>query len=291
MQEDSGVASTATDTFSKYFPKDTLDPRELKRQIRFKEHVVRSLRESSDREISLLESQIGDMQKALIARAKPPAFLTQNSGNPDSPSERRPGQKIRGLSLHDDYLDCIDICREAQAARLRQRSGVQDSGDTPPDEGGQYAKSFPEEREWWRNRDEVERRAISYTRFAAYTGIFGVCCSLAQNELILQETEPHAPEMEALKMFNTFSTLLCILCIYRNYWLCTLVFRINRHCRRMTPLDANITILNVTSQPSFWIEVFAIAIHCPPFYTDEYSTFSFDNIVVYRCASSPGGEI
>jgi len=271
--------------FSRYLS-DTVDPRELKRQIRFKEQVVRSLRESSDREITLLENEIGDLQKALIARAKPPT-LSPASGKPSSPSELKPGQKLRGLSLYDDYLDCIEISREAQAARLRQRSGVLDSGDARADEGRQYSMSVPGEREWWRDRSIVEKRAISYTRFAAYAGIFGVCCSLAQNELILHETEPHAPEIDALKMLNSAATLLCILCIYRNYWLCTLVYRINRHCRRMTPLNANITVMDVMSQPSFWIEAFVVAIHCPPFYTDEYSTYSFDNIVVYRWASFP----
>ena len=262
---------------SKYTPKDAIDPQELKRQIRFKEQVVRTLRESCDREIKALETEIGDMQKTLIAKTKPSAALepeTLDKIVSPTRSDSAPTPKMRGLSLYDDCQDCLQISRDAEAARLRRRM--------PRDEGGENGISPPMEREWWRDRNTVEKQSINYSRYAAYFGVFGAACALAQNELILQETEPHAPFMEALKMANTCATIFCLLCIYRIYWLATLVFRINRHCRRMTPLNADISIGDVFSQLTFWIEVCVVIVHCPPFYTYEYWTISFENIVVYR---------
>ena len=32
----------------------------------------------------------------------------------------------------------------------------------------------------------------------------------------------------------------------------------------------------------FWLEVAVIFVHCPPYITDEYHTYSFGNLIVYR---------
>ena len=78
------------------------------------------------------------------------------------------------------------------------------------------------------------------------------------------------------------ATFLALVCVYRLYWFKILIFRINRHCRRLTPLDTQISFRDLCSEASLWMEVIVIGVHCPPFYTYEYDTDSFGNIILYR---------
>ena len=101
-------------------------------------------------------------------------------------------------------------------------------------------------------------------------------------ELVLQEADPTEFRMDLYKGLNSIFTLICLLIIYRYYWMRAVIFRINRHCRRLVRFDANISFGHIASSWGFWLEVLVVGGHCPPCYTTEYWTNSFDNDVVYR---------
>ena len=141
----------------------------------------------------------------------------------------------------------------------------------------------PEGARWWKNRDRVEALALTFSACTAASGIFGTFMAIFQNELIYQEYNPMGTEINFLKSMNTLCSILCVGGIYVNYYLHSLVFRVNRHCRRLTPLETGpVWIEILLRQPSFWAEIIICGIHCPPFISQEVSTSTYDNLVVYR---------
>jgi hypothetical protein len=136
---------------------------------------------------------------------------------------------------------------------------------------------------WWRDRNKVESRAVTTMGFAVLFGLTGSVMAIFQNELVYKEYDPRGVEMDMLKAFNSILTLACLVCIYLNYHLKIYVFRLNRHCRTLTPLDRAPVLPDVLlRQPVFWLEILFCGCHCPPFYTSEVSTETYENLVVYR---------
>jgi hypothetical protein len=121
---------------------------------------------------------------------------------------------------------------------------------------------------------------LNAAKWAAVFGMLGCACGMIQNELVLQEADPTEFRMDLCKGLNSIFTLICLLIIYRYYWMRAVIFRINRHCRRLVRFDANISFGHIASSWGFWLEVIVVGGHCPPFYTTEYWTNSFDNVYI-----------
>ena len=60
--------------------------------------------------------------------------------------------------------------------------------------------------------------------------------------------------MNFFKGLNSLLTLLSLVMIYRYYWLSAIIFRINRHCRRLVRFDVNISVRHIVSSLEFWVE-------------------------------------
>ena len=272
--ESAGKSAGPDERFNKYLsPSNLDDPKEMKRQIRFKRQIVNTLRESCDKEITGLEAEILVLEQKLEAKRKPLIDSIQDAkmqqqAQTISPGSKHSTVKPEGGSLYDQF----------HAAIMARRQKLVDEGAAASLEDLEALKR----KEWWRNRDVVDKVALNSARWAAVFGMLGCLCGVMQNELVLQERDPGDYLIEVLKVLNSLFTVACLLSIYRYYWLCALIFRINRHCRRLVRLDANIHFSHIASSWEFWLEVFFVGGHCPPFYTREYWTDSLGNIVVYR---------
>ena len=261
------------------------DPEEIKRQIRFKKHVIQNLREHCDKEIGFLQAEVQNLEKMLEDRRRPlvekihhvhlqeqaavVAWQPERTIDKQDTTWQPNGPKAPwGASLFDQFQLAIKTRRQEQV----------DTGIASSHEEIEENKR----REWWRNRAVVDKKALNAAKWAAVFGMLGCACGMIQNELVLQEVDPTEFRMDLCKCLNSIFTLICLLIIYRYYWLRAVIFRINRHCRRLVRFDANISFGHIASSWVFWLEVLIVGVHCPPFYTNEYWTDSFDNIVVYR---------
>lgn len=288
--ENDPKARARSDSSNKYLsPKNGDDPKEMKRQIKFKEQVMKTLRESCNAEISKLQQEVDGMKTKLAARKR--LAMTDEVLHMTEDKEcaalkaalhtrllfveslsceallKDKKKKRKILSLHDDYLEAI----AARRSRIEKKLGPEKS-----------ASFFEKEKEeWWRNRATVDKKALIASKWAALLGLFGTICSVVQNELIMQSMAPNNLVIVMLKMINTASTVHCLLVIYRLYWLRIIVFRLNRHCRRLVPLNTHVGMYDIFSQRTWWIEFVVVGSHCPPFYTEEYTTGTFSNNVVY----------
>ena len=111
----------------------------------------------------------------------------------------------------------------------------------------------------------------------------GSVMAILQNELVYKSFDPRGQEINVLKALNSILTLACLACIYVNYHLKVYIFRVNRHCRSLTPLDWRPVPPDILfRRPDFWIEILFFGCHCPPFFTAEVWTETIDNLVVYR---------
>jgi hypothetical protein len=289
VSDSSGVEGMPTlpsrsDVLNKYLSSEKVDdPKEMKRQIKFKEQVMKSLRESCDDEISALQQEVDEMKTKLAVKRRPKmtdeildttekTAVKHRLSIIESMSREAllnpPTKKRKSLSLHDDYLEAI----QARRSRIEKEIGRENAEKY-------FAK---EKKEWWRDRSKTDKKALVASKWAAIIGLFGTMCSVVQNELIFQSTAPNNLIIDALKMVNTAATVVCLVVIYRLYWLKLIVFRLNRHCRRLTPLNTHAGLYDILSQRTWWVEFFVVGTHCPPFYTGEYETGTFDNVVVYR---------
>jgi len=167
-------------------------------------------------------------------------------------------------NLHDMYVEAVN------KVRLRQLSTAA------------YTGRYHTGREWWRSRTTCDTRAMLSSKLAAVMGLLGAVSAIWQNESVMRGGDPDSPEMELAKAFNMLMTALCLFFIFCHYWLHVLIFRINRHCRRLVDLDTRSAVPNVLRHPIFWIEILICGIHCPPRTTGEFVTYSFDNLIVYR---------
>ena len=285
MEGSDGTIPLRPSSIAKYrTPVDMANARDLTRKIKFKEQVMQNLREYCDREILDLQQEIHVMNQALEARPKTAELQGKNNSpaalaradslkssfsasfysTSSSVNKKHDwvNGKLHKLNLHDACEEAILACRAASIERGEMVQG--------------------QEREWWRSRHRVELKCLTAAKFAALIGMFGTGCAICQAELVYMHVDARDASMDAFKMMNSFATFVTILCVYRLYWLRALIFRINRHCRRLTPLNCNISWVDIFSQPSVWLEFAVIGFHCPAFYTAEYDTRTLDNIVVYR---------
>ncbi len=260
------------DRFKKYLSPISLeDPQEIKRQIRFKKQIIKTLREHCDREIELLDEEVQTLEQKLEAKRRPligklnEAKLQEQADKKNGSTGRSKGSKG---SLYDDFQAAIHAHRKRLVA-----SGVASSHQEIEEDN---------KKSWWRNREVVDKKVLSATLWAAVFGMLGCACGMIQNEMVFQEVDPADLWMDMLKVVNSFCTVSCLLIIYRYYWLSALIFRLNRHCRRLVKLDTSISFADVASSWGFWFEVFIVGAHCPPFFTSEHWTESLGNIVVYR---------
>jgi len=140
-------------------------------------------------------------------------------------------------NLHEAFTDAM------QRARLRQFTEAAKSGN------------FQKGREWYRNRSLCQGRAAKCSQLAAIFALMGTASAVWQHERIIVGEEPNSENMTIAKCVNSLCTLLCLVCIALTYWFHTLIFRINRHCRRLVVLDERSAWPDVLYQPLFWIEV------------------------------------
>ena len=160
---------------------------------------------------------------------------------------REKSAKTRGTSaasshgrrdnLHEAFTDAVN------RARLRQFALAAESGN--------YQKG----REWWRQRSKCVKKAALSAQLAALFAMIGTASAVWQNERIFVGEEPNSAAMTLAKGINSLFTLLCLVCIATHYWLHVLIFRINRHVRRLVTLDERNAWPDVLCQPFFWIEV------------------------------------
>lgn len=137
-------------------------------------------------------------------------------------------------------------------------------------------------REWFRSRTICDSRALLASKLAALSGLLGTVAAIWQNESIMRGGDPKSAAMNTAKSVNMLMTMICLCSIFCYYWLHVLIFRINRHCRRLVDLDTRSAAPDVFRQLTFWLEVMLCGIHCPPELTREFATYSINNLVVYR---------
>jgi hypothetical protein len=258
--------------FKKYLSPISLeDPQEIKRQIRFKKQIIQTLREHCDREIELLEGEVQTLEQKLESKRRP-LIEKLNEAKLQEQADKKNGStgQSKGFkgSLYDEFQTAIKARRQRLVA-----CGFASSHEQIEENNKKM---------WFRNRDIVDKKALSATKWAAVFGMLGCACGVIQNEMVFQEMDPADLWMNVLKVLNSFFTVTCLLIIYRYYWLCALIFRINRHCRRLVKLETYISFVDVASSWGFWLEVVLVGAHCPPFFTSEHWTESLGNIVVYR---------
>ena len=165
------------------------------------------------------------------------------SGGESRSNHAKPGgaaavsSHVHQNNLHEAFTDAM------QKARLRQFTEAAKSGN------------FQKGREWYRNRSICQGRAAKCSWLAAIFALIGTASALWQHERIVVGEEPNSANMTIAKCANSICTLLCLVCIAFTYWFHTLIFRINRHCRRLVVLDERSAWPDVLYQPLFWIEV------------------------------------
>ena len=150
--------------------KNTDDPKELKRQIRFKQQVVKTLTESFNTEVENLQVQIADMQKKLDAKRHPPESMPTAQTKAEFRKEVEDRtilhKPLQHLSLHDEYLKAILTCRQAKVNR-GERETLQEQEEE-------------ENVDWWRSRERVDLKALIASKYACIFGLFGTGCSIVQ---------------------------------------------------------------------------------------------------------------
>jgi len=238
------------------------------RQIKFKEKVMKTLKESCDQALAEMQLEVNEMKAKLATKtAKRPAKNsvgadrleeTQAETKQENPFYIVPNKRMHNSSLYDAYLEAIGKSRAASRRNL----------DVPP--------------EWWRNRRLVDEMILRSAFWSAVFGLLGTFCAMGQNELIIQETDPRAQVIDALKGLNTICTVCCLVFVFRLYWLHLVVQRINIHCRRLLPMGSLVSRFEGLKSWYFWAEVVIVGCHCPPWYTDEFATTTYSNIIVYR---------
>ena len=137
-------------------------------------------------------------------------------------------------------------------------------------------------REWFRDRKTVDIKAQRASFLATVFGVLGFVCAVHANESIFSGGYPNEAHVVAAKMLNSLCTLLCIVSLFHYYSLSVRLQRIKKHFLRLVPLDTSRTWKEVLKDGMFWLEVSILSLHCPPYITDEYHTYSFENLIVYR---------
>ena len=183
-------------------------------------------------------------------------------------------------SLHELYTAVIDAKNQLPSA--------DDQGTLTQDERLMLAiKESAKivrapERKWRRNRDVVEKRIMHNNLWAAIFGVLGTCSSAAQQELVVKNVSPSSLWMNALKCSATIFTVLCLRFVYQIYWTNILYKRLIKFLRRGVPMDDDISASDVFKNGWFWMECAVCILHCPPFFTVEWSNEFMSNIIVYR---------
>ena len=192
-----------------------------------------------------MEAEIEGMQKKLDSKRRPTGKMNfgkvKERFRADTQQDADPE---RTLSLFDHFSVAIQdrrqflldngLAKDMQSIEERQRH------------------------EWWRDRARVDTKALGAAKWAALSGLLGSICAVVQNELVLQELHPRDMWVDGLKAANTGCTMVCMVLIYRYYWLHALIFRITRHCRRMTDLDTHVTIAQIFSGWEIWAEMIVV---------------------------------
>ena len=170
-------------------------------------------------------------------------------------SQAQTSKKHRHKSLHDAYVKCLQHVRERRGLRLH---------------------------DWRRDKVAVQERALAAGRAAACFAVIGLAFAIYQNEYVLGGGMPSDVQLNLAKLANSLCTVGSVAAVFRRYSLLIRLKRITRHCRNLVPLLTSPTWPEVLIDPHFWLEVFIIGIHCPPYVTEEFITYSVDNIIMYR---------
>lgn len=135
---------------------------------------------------------------------------------------------------------------------------------------------------WRRSRIEVAYRMYRCRAMLACAGAAGLGSAILQNELIFVNFQPNDPWLLALKFANTVCTLFCVPNLCQYYLLDELQTRIRIHLRALYPLDTGVSMKDVWDRPLFWLEMFLLVPHIPPYVTFEVGLTNWQNFVLYR---------
>eukprot|EP00293_Proteomonas_sulcata_P009046 CAMPEP_0184305260 /NCGR_PEP_ID=MMETSP1049-20130417/14575_1 /TAXON_ID=77928 /ORGANISM="Proteomonas sulcata, Strain CCMP704" /LENGTH=569 /DNA_ID=CAMNT_0026617277 /DNA_START=26 /DNA_END=1735 /DNA_ORIENTATION=+ len=135
----------------------------------------------------------------------------------------------------------------------------------------------------WRHKRHVltkmhQRNSI----LSSIAAVFGVLCSVSQNEIVIQNGSPTSAGVNLLKALNTLSTIALIALLCRSYWIDLMLDRLNGHVKKNLSLSTPITYKTVLSSRWLWVEIFFCSLHLPPFCTFEMEANAFENFLLYR---------
>ena len=94
--------------------------------------------------------------------------------------------------------------------------------------------------------------------------------------------DPRDGFINLLKACNSMTSLLIAMVLYSAYWHSELLDRIHIHRGRSSHLNTKVTVMDILTKKTLWVEWVMCLVHVPPTLTDEFSTFSIGNIVTYR---------
>ena len=95
--------------------------------------------------------------------------------------------------------------------------------------------------------------------------------------------------IQCLKAFTSATTLVAVVFVFKYYFVSSLFKNIYLHLHKLKPLDVNVPIVKVMSNPYLWLELCIILPHCPPFFTVSMSVETMMNTCVYRAENIGAG--
>ncbi len=201
-----------------------------------------------DSQCSVIRFPVSDETRPRQASIVKLQFMPASAGSP-------PQKKRRSKSLHDAFLTSVQKVRERRGLRVY---------------------------DWRRDKVAVQEKIVTASFAAACFACIGLILAIYQNEYVLGGGMPGDAQVNLAKLANSFCTVISIGALFWMYSLSVRLQRITRHCRNLVPLLTSTTWHEVLLDPYFWLEAVTIGIHCPPYVTYEFVTYSIDNIIMYR---------
>jgi hypothetical protein len=223
--------------------------------LQFRKQSLLCMFKSCIDELSALDSQCSVIRLPVSDDTRPRQASTGKLQFMPASAGSQPQRKRRSKSLHDAFLKSVQKVRERRGLRVY---------------------------DWRRDKVAVQEKIVIASLAAACFATIGLILAIYQNEYILGGGMPSDAQVNLAKLANSFCTLISISALFWIYSLSVRLHRITRHCRNLLPLLTSTTWLEVLLDPYFWLETVTIGIHCPPYVTYEFVTYSIDNIIMYR---------
>jgi hypothetical protein len=142
--------------------------------------------------------------------------------------------------------------------------------------------SFAVRRDDWRkDKLEIISRWERTRKFAAVVGIVGSLSAMWQNEIVVSG-DGTLLSLNLLKALNSVCSILCGLAVIRAYWLRVTLTRLLDHVHKFVHHDDKVPIYTLFLRKTLWLELFIVAVHCPPGLEMGIGSRFLQNFVAYR---------